>query len=76
MKISTKIKRILRGMAKSWTANYSLFIIILGGLEQYRSTLTDIVGAKWTGIAIMVGGLLGLILRFKTKESLEDKGIK
>lgn len=74
--MSIKLKRILKGLAQSWSANFSMLIVMLGGLEQYSGTLTSLIGARYTGIVIMVGGLMGLALRFKTTQSLEEKGAK
>lgn len=72
--MNPRLKRTFKGLAKSWSANFSMLVIMLGGLEQYSGTLTNLIGSKWAGIMIMVSGLLGLALRFKTTQSLEEKG--
>ena len=72
--MNPRLKRTFKGLAKSWSANFSMLVIMLGGLEQYSGTLTLLFGAKYAGLLIMVGGLLGLALRFKTTQSLEQKG--
>lgn len=74
--MSIKLKRILRGLAKSWSANFSMIAVALGGLEQYSGTLTKLIGADNAGIVLMMAGVIGLVLRFKTTQSLEEKGIK
>lgn len=74
--MNIRLKRILKGLARSWSVNFSLLVVMLGGLEQYSGTLTLLFGAKFAGLLIMGGGLLGLALRFKTTQSLEEKGTK
>ena len=74
--MSIRLKRILRGLAKSWSANFSMIAVALGGLEQYAGTLSKLIGADNTGTLLMVAGIAGLALRAKTKESLEVKGTK
>lgn len=74
--MSIKIKRILRGLLRSWSANMSMIAVVLGGLEQYRGVISSVIGSANTGFLLMAAGLLGIVLRFKTKESLEEKGIK
>lgn len=74
--MSIKLKRILRGLAKSWSANFSMLAVALGGLEQYGGTLTEMFGTRNAGILLMVAGVIGLMLRFKTTQSLEQKGAK
>lgn len=74
--MSIKLKRILRGLAKSWSANMSMIAVVLGGLEQYRGVISSMIGAENTGLFLMGAGLLGIVLRFKTKDSLEEKGMK
>ncbi len=72
----TKAKRILKGLYRSWSAHFSTIAIVLGGLEQYSGSLTNLIGAKNTGTVLMAAGIIGLALRAKTKESLETKGSK
>lgn len=74
--MSIRMKRILRGLAKSWSANFSLIVIVLGGLEQYDYVLTDLIGMRNTGLLLMFGGILGLVMRAKTTQSLEARGTK
>lgn len=71
-----KYKRILKGLLRSWSANMSLVAVALGGLEQYKGTISGLIGPDNTGILLMAAGILGLILRAKTNESLEEKGAK
>ena len=74
--MNIRLKRILRGLAKSWSANFSMLAVALGGLEQYAGTLSKLIGADNTGTLLMVAGIVGLMLRFKTSQSLETKGTK
>lgn len=74
--MSIKLKRILKGLARSWSANFSLLGVMLGGLEQYNQTITGLIGAENAGLFLMVAGTIGIALRFKTEQSLEDKGAK
>ena len=76
MRLSTKFKRIVKGALRSWTINWSMLAVFLGGLEQYSGTITSLIGKENSGIFLMIAGLVGLMLRAKTNESLEAKGTK
>ena len=76
MKLATKIKRIIKGALKSWSINWSMLAVALGGLEQHSGTLTDLIGRGNAGILLMTAGIGSMLLRARTKESLEDKGAK
>lgn len=58
----------------SWSVHFSTIALMLGGLEQYNGTLTAWVGMKNAGAIIMIGALIGIALRAKTNNSLEEKG--
>lgn len=67
-------RRWLRGLARSWTANTGLLLAVLGYLQTQDKLLTQWFGPDALG-AIMSGfGLLVIILRVKTTESLAAKG--
>lgn len=70
----TKFKKILRGAWRSVTMYFGAVVVALGGLEQYNGILTLWIGDKYAGLCIMVFGVLAIILRIKTKTSLEERG--
>ena len=76
MKLSTKFKRIIKGALTSWSINWGMFAVFLGGLEQYSGTITSLIGKENSGILLMVAGLVSVVLRSRTNESLEAKGSK
>lgn len=74
--MNIRLKRILRGALKSWTMHFSTIGIALGSLEMYNKTISGWIGPENAGILLMFAGIVSVILRFKTTESLEMKGIK
>ena len=58
---------------KSWTINYGLVLVILGSLQQNFDYLKTLIGEKNYGLAFVAIGIVVVVLRFKTTNSLEDK---
>lgn len=76
MKLSTKVKSIIKGAMTSWTINWAMLSVALGGLEQYSGIISSLIGKENGGILLMVAGLVSAMLRAKTNQSLEAKGSK
>ena len=74
MNITTK--RWLRGLSRSWTAHAGTYIAVVGYLQTQDKLIDRYLGADATGILMMVFGLIVVILRAKTSESLSAKGAK
>lgn len=74
MNITTK--RWLRGMSRSWTAHAGTYIAIVGYLQTQDKLIDRYLGADATGILMMVFGLIVVVLRARTTESLTAKGAK
>ena len=55
--MNPRLKRTFKGLAKSWSANFSMLVIMLGGLEHYSGTLTLLFGAKTNGRAMADWGV-------------------
>ena len=72
MTLSTK--RWLRGMLRSWTAHTGVYLAVLGYLQTQDKLLTQWFGADAMGQIMMLFGLLVVVLRAKTNQSVEDKG--
>ena len=74
MNITTK--RWMRGLSRSWTAHAGTYIAIVGYLQTQDKLIDRYLGADATGILMMVFGLIVVVLRAKTSESLTAKGSK
>ena len=74
MNITTK--RWLRGMSRSWTAHAGTYIAIVGYLQTQDKLIDKYLGADATGILMMLFGLIVVLLRARTTESLAAKGSK
>jgi len=74
MNITTK--RWLRGMSRSWTAHAGTYIAIVGYLQTQDKLIDRYLGADATGILMMLFGLIVVLLRARTTESLAAKGSK
>ena len=67
-------KRWVKGLVKSWTAHAGTWIAVLGYLQTQDKLLTKWVGENAIGGVLMTIGILVIVLRAKTNESLESKG--
>jgi hypothetical protein len=74
MKISTR--RWLRGLATSWTAHTGTYLAVLGYLQTQNGLIEKYIGKDSMGLVMMLFGLLIVVLRVKTTESLESKGTR
>ena len=74
MNITTK--RWKRGLSRSWTAHAGTYLAIVGYLQTQDKLIDRYLGADATGILMMVFGLIVVVLRAKTSESLTAKGSK
>ena len=72
--MSLATKRWLRGLARSWTAHAGTYIAIVGYLQTQDKLIDKYLGADATGVLMMLFGLVVIVLRSKTKESLAEKG--
>lgn len=76
MQMNITTKRWLRGMSRSWTAHAGTYIAIVGYLQTQDKLIDRYLGADATGILMMVFGLIVVVLRARTTESLTAKGAK
>ncbi len=74
--MSLATKRWLRGLSRSWTAHAGTYIDVVGYLQTQDKLIDRYLGADATGILMMVFGLIVVVLRAKTSESLTAKGSK
>lgn len=74
MNIATK--RWLRGLSRSWTAHAGTYIAVVGYLQTQDKLIDKWLGPDATGSLMMLFGLIVVILRAKTSESLSAKGAK
>ena len=72
--ISLRIKRALRGALRSWTTHAGVYIAVIGYLQTQDKLIDKYLGADATGVLMMLFGLVVIVLRSKTKESLAEKG--
>ena len=76
MIFSISTQRILRGLAKSWTANTGVILAVLGFLQTQDKLLEKWFGPDVLGFLMLFFGILVIGLRAKTNESLATKGSK
>lgn len=74
--ISLRIKRALRGALRSWTTHAGVYIAVIGYLQTQDKLIDKWLGPDATGSLMILFGLLVVILRAKTSESLSAKGAK
>ncbi len=74
--MSLATKRWLRGMSRSWTAHAGTYIAIVGYLQTQDKLIDRYLGADATGILMMLFGLIVVVLRARTTESLSAKGAR
>ena len=72
--MSLATRRLLRGLSRSWTAHAGTYIAIVGYLQTQDKLIDKYLGADATGVLMMLFGLVVIVLRSKTKESLAEKG--
>lgn len=60
-------------MLKSKTLWFNLAIAVVGALEMHQGVILKYVGQENIGLALMILGLLGAILRVVTTQALSDK---
>lgn len=76
MTMSTRFKRWLKGLSRSLTVQSAALIAVAGYFQTQGKWLTKVFGEDTTGHIMMLLGLLMVLLRIKTTESLESKGSK
>ncbi len=76
MQMNITTKRWLRGLSRSWTAHAGTYIAIVGYLQTQDKLIDRYLGADATGILMMLFGLIVVVLRARTTESLAAKGSK
>ncbi len=74
--MSIATKRWLRGLSRSWTAHAGTYIAIVGYLQTQDKLIDRYLGADATGILMMLFGLIVVVLRARTTESLSTKGAR
>jgi hypothetical protein len=74
--ISIRLKRWLKGMSKSLTVHAGTLVLVVGYLQGQDAWITRHFGESATGDVMMGLGVLMILLRAKTSESLESKGSK
>ena len=74
--MSLRLKRILRGLRRSWTANAGLVIAGLGALQANSEILRGLLSPAVYGWLMVGIGIAVVVLRIKTTESVESKGAK
>lgn len=74
--ISLRIKRALIGALRSWTTHAGVYIAVIGYLQTQDKLIDKWLGPDATGSLMMLSGLIVVILRAKTSESLSAKGAK
>lgn len=67
---------IIVGNAKSKTSWLATALIVVGSVQEFVPSLIDLVPKQHQGKLIAALGLVLLILRNLTKESISDKGAK
>jgi len=72
--LSASSKRILRGLSRSWTAHTGTWLAVIGYLQTQDKIITEWFGPDAVGQIMICFGLLIVILRAKTSESLEARG--
>ena len=74
--MSIKMKRWLRGLSRSLTVHSASLVMIVGYFQTQDKFITKTFGEDVTGQIMMLLGLLMVLLRAKTNESLASKGAK
>jgi hypothetical protein len=67
-------QRILRGLMRSYTAHAGTWLLVIGYLQGQDKQITAWFGPDAMSNIMMVFGLLVILLRAKTNESLEARG--
>lgn len=74
--MSIRTRRWLRGLSRSLTVHAGTLVLVVGYLQGQTAWITRHFGAAATGDVLMILGLLMIVLRAKTTQSLESKGAK
>jgi len=74
--MSIRFRRWLKGLMKSLTVHAGTLVLIVGYLQGQGEWLTKTFGPDAAGNTLMGLGVLMILLRVKTTESLESKGAK
>jgi len=69
-----RTKHFLKGALRSWTAHAGTLVLVVGYLQDQTEWLTTRFGPGITGDILMLLGVLMIVLRAKTTQSLESKG--
>ena len=67
------MNRKMRGALRSKTAWFSALVMFFSGLEMFFPRLEGTIDPKYYAPAFFFIGMTGLILRFFTKKSLDEK---
>lgn len=74
--MNIKTRRWLKGLSKSLTVHAGTLVLLVGYLQGQDAWLTRHLGESATGDVLMGLGVLMILLRAKTSESLESKGAR
>lgn len=74
--MSIKWKRLLRGLLRSWQINVGHLVLALAYLETQDQFLARHLGPEATADLLVVFGLVLYVLRTKTSDSLERRGMR
>lgn len=72
-KLADRIKRAF----KSWTINWHLVLVVVGGIQQTQADwmpwLESVLTKDRVGLVIAGLGIIGLVLRFKTTKPISER---
>lgn len=72
-----KYLRKIRRWLKSWTINWHLALVVVGGIQQTQAEwmpwLQTVLTPERIGLVLSVLGIIGLALRFKTAKPLSER---
>lgn len=74
--MNIRTRRWLKGLSKSLTVHAGTLVLVVGYLQGQDAWLTNTFGESVTGDILMGLGVLMILLRAKTSESLESKGAR
>jgi hypothetical protein len=74
--MNIRTRRWLKGMSKSLTVHAGTLVLVVGYLQGQTEWITRHFGEAATGDVLMGLGVLMILLRAKTTQSLESKGAK
>lgn len=70
------LKKIVAGAKRSWTVWFNTLLVGIAMLEAGGAHLTALFGANAAAKIVAIGGIVNIILRVKTTQSLAERGKK